>query len=124
MLEDLAGLKSRIEPDSSSWIVGEVIYKTLQGLADPNCKVPLIITKVVGESTYKYLLGLLLEVSANKPSGKILLSNFKQSCRLLYWFLNVDIIINPYTRNQQIEVVAQQSANIAISRPEQQIVGS
>ena len=72
MLEDLAGLKSRIEPDSCGWIVGEVIYKTLQGLVDPSCKVPLITTMVVGESTYKYLLGLLLEVPANKPSGKIL----------------------------------------------------
>ena len=65
MLEDLAGLRSRIEPNSCGWIVGEVIYKTLQGLVDPSCKVPLITTKVVGESTYKYLLGLLLEVSAN-----------------------------------------------------------
>ena len=78
---------------------------------------------VVGESTYKYLLGLLLEVPANKPSGKILLSNFKQSYRLLCWFENVDIVTNLYTGNQQIEVVAQHYANIAIPRPELPIVG-
>jgi hypothetical protein len=114
MLEDPAGLKSGIEPDSCGWIVGEVIYKTLQGLVDPSCEVPLTTTKVVGESTYKYLLGLLLEVPANKPSGKILLSNFKQSYRLLCWFENVDIVTNLYTGNQQIEVVAQHYANIAI----------
>ena len=123
MLEDLAGLKSGIEPDSCGWIVGEVIYKTLQGLVDPSCKVSLITTKVVGESTYKYLLGLLLEVPANTPSGKILLSNFKQSYRLLCWFENVDIVTNLYTGNQQIEVVAQHYANIAIPRPELPIVG-
>ena len=114
MLEDLAGLKSGIEPDSCGWIVGAVIYKTLQGLVDPSCKVPLITTMVVGESTYKYLLGLLLEVTANKPSGKILLSNFKQSYRLLCWFENVDIVTNLYAGNQQIEVVAQHYTNIAI----------
>lgn len=114
MLEDLAGLKSGIEPDSCGWIVGAVIYKTLQGLVDPSCKVPLITTMVVGESTYKYLLGLLLEVPANKPSGKILLLNFKQSYRLLCWFENVYIVTNLYTGNQQIEVVAQHYANIAI----------
>ena len=98
-------------------------YKTLQGLVDPSCKVPLITTKVVDESTYKYLLGLLLEVPANKPSGKILLSNFKQSYRLLCWFENLDIVTNLYTGNQQIEVVAQHYANIAIPRPELPIVG-
>ena len=100
-----------------------MIYKTLQGLVDPSCKVPLITTKVVCESTYKYLLGLLLEVPANQPSGKILLSNFKQPYRLLCWFENVDIVTNLYTGNQQIEVVAQHYANIAIPRPELPIVG-
>ena len=123
MLEDLAGLKSGIEPDSCGWIVGAVIYKTLQGLVDPSCKVPLITTMVVVESTYKYLLGLLLEVPANKPSGKILLLNFKQSYRLLCWFENVYIVTNLYTGNQQIEVVAQHYANIAVPRPELPIVG-
>ena len=123
MLEDLAGLKSGIEPDLCGWIVGALIYKTLQGLVDPSYKVRLITTMVVGESTYKYLLGLLLEVPANKPSGKILLSNFKQSYRLLCWFENVDIVTNLYTGNQQIEVVAQHYANIAIPRPELPIVG-
>ena len=123
MLEDLAGLKSEIEPDSCGWIVGAVIYKTLQGLVDPSCKVPLITTMVVVESTYKYLLGLLLEVPANKPSGKILLLNFKQSYRLLCWFENVYIVTNLYTGNQQIEVVAQHYANIAVPRPELPIVG-
>ena len=119
----MAGLKSGIEPDSCGWIVSEVIYKTLQGLVDPSCKVPLITTKVVGESTYKYLLGLLLEVPSNKLSGKILLSNFKQSYHLLCWFENADIATNLYTGNQQIEVVAQHYANIAIPRPELPMVG-
>ena len=124
MLEDLAGLKSGIEPDSCGWIIGQSVYKTLQGLADPSGKVPLITTQVVGERACKYMLGLPLEVSSNMPSGKVLLSNFKQSCRLLYWFPNVDIVINPFTGNQQIEVVAQQYANIAITRPELLIIGS
>ena len=124
MLEDLAGLKSGIEPDSCGWIVGEEIYKTLQGLADPSGKVPLITTQVVGERACKYMLNLPLEVSSNMPSGKVLLSNFKQSCRLLYWFPNVDLIITPYTGNQQIEVVAQQYVNIAIPRPELLVLGS
>ena len=84
MLEDLAGLKSGIQQDSCGWLVGEAIYKTLQGLADPSGKVPLITTQVVGERACKYMLRLPLEVSANMPSGKILLSNFKQSCHLLY----------------------------------------
>ena len=123
MLEELAGLKSGIEPHSCGWIVGEVIYKTLQGLVDPSCKVPLIITKVVGGSTCKYLLGLLLKVPANKSSCKILPSNFKQSYCLLCWFENVNILINLYPGNQQIEVVAQHCVNIAIPRPELPIVG-
>ena len=124
MLEDLSGLKSGIEPDSCGWIIGQSVYKTLQGLADPSGKVPLITTQVVGERACKYMLNLPLEVSANMPSGKVLLSNFKQSCRLLYWFSNVDLIINPFTGNQQIEVVGQQYANIAISRPELLVLGS
>ena len=70
------------------------------------------------------MLNLPLEVSSNMPSGKVLLSNFKQSCRLLYWFPNVDLIINPFTGNQQIEVVAQQYVNIAIPRPELLVLGS
>ena len=51
MLEDLAGLKSGIEPDSWGWIVGAVIYKKLQELAYPSSKVPLITAQVVGERT-------------------------------------------------------------------------
>ena len=47
----------------------------------------------------------------------------QQSCRLLCWFENVDIVTNLYTGNQQIEVVAQQYMNIAIPRPELPIVG-
>ena len=124
MLEDLAGLKSGIEPDSCGWIIGAAIYKTLQGLADPSGKVPLITTQVVGERACKYMLGLPLEVSSNMPSGKVLLSNFKQSCRLLFWFPNVDLVINPFTGNQQSEVVGQQYANIAIPRPELLVLGS
>jgi len=124
MLEDLAGLTSGLEPDSCGWIIGEAVYKTLQGLADPSGKVPLITTQVVGERACKYMLGLPLEVSSNMPSGKVLLSNFKQSCRLLYWFPNVDLVINPFTGNQQIEVVAQQYVNIAIPRPELLVLGS
>jgi len=124
MLEDLAGLKSGIEPGSCGWIIGEAVYKTLQGLADPSGKVPLITTQVVGERACKYMLGLPLEVSANMPSGKVLLSNFKQSCRLLFWFPNLDLVVNPFTGNQQIEVVAQQYVNIAIPRPELLVLGS
>ena len=97
MLEDLAGLKFGIDPDSCGWIVGEAIYKTLQGLADPSGKVPLITTQVVGERACKYMLGLPLEVSSNMPSGKVLLSNFKQSCRLLFWFPNAERKTIPIT---------------------------
>jgi hypothetical protein len=70
------------------------------------------------------MLNLPLEVSANMPSGKVLLSNFKQSCRLLHWFPNLDLVVNPFTGNQQIEVVGQQYANLAIPRPELLVLGS
>ena len=123
MLEDLAGKKAGIQPDSCGWLVGEAIYKSLQGLSDPSGKLPLVSTVVRNNKITKTMMGLPLEVSSNMPATKVLLANFKQACRLLFWSPGVDIIVNPYTGTGQVECVAQMYTNLALPRPELVVLG-
>ena len=85
ILEDLAGKKAGIQPDSCGWLVSEGVFKTLQGLSDPSVKLPLVSTVVRNNKITKTMMGLPLEVSSNMPASKVLLANFKQACRLLFW---------------------------------------
>ena len=123
MLEDLAGKKAGIQTDSCGWLVGEAIYKSLQGLSDPSGKLPLVSTVVRNNKITKTMMGLPLEVSSNMPATKVLLANFKQACRLLFWSPGVDIIVNPYTGTGEVQVVAQMYTNLALPRPELVVLG-
>ena len=123
MLEDLAGKKAGIQPDSCGWLVGEAIYKTLQGLSDPSGKLPLVSTVVRNNKITKTMMGLPLEVSSNIPATKVLLANFKQACRLLFWSPGVDIIVNPYTGTGEVQCVGQFYCNLALPRPELVVLG-
>lgn len=124
MLEDLAAQKAGIEPDACGWIVGEAVYKRLQGLTDPSGTQPLIHVATINGKARKFLLNLPLEVSSNMPAGKVVLANFRQACRLLYWTPNMDVIINPFGGTGQVQVVAQQYCNLAILRPELVVLGA
>ena len=123
MLEDLAGKKAGIQPDSCGWLVGEAIYKSLQGLSDPSGKLPLVSTVVRNNKITKTMMGLPLEVSSNMPATKVLLANFKQACRLLFWSPGVDIIVNPYTGTGEVQCVGQFYCNLALPRPELVVLG-
>jgi hypothetical protein len=70
------------------------------------------------------MMGLPLEVSSNMPASKILLANFQQATRLLFWKPGLDIIVNPYTGTGQVQVVAQLYCNLALPRPELVVLGS
>ena len=60
MLEDLAGKKAGIQPDSCGWLVSEGVFKTLQGLSDPSGKLPLVSTVVRNNKITKTMMGLPL----------------------------------------------------------------
>ena len=123
MLEDLAGKKAGIQPDSCGWLVSEAIYKSLQGLSDPSGKLPLVSTVVRNNKITKTMMGLPLEVSSKMPATKVLLANFKQACRLLFWSPGVDIIVNPYTGTGEVQCVGQFYCNLALPRPELVVLG-
>ena len=124
MLEDLIGKQAGIEPDQCGWLMGENIFKTIQGLSDPSGKLPLVSTVMRNGRITREMMGLPLEVSSNMPASKILLANFKQAARLLFWKPGLDIIVNPYTGTGQVQVVAQLYCNLALPRPELVVLGS
>jgi HK97 family phage major capsid protein len=124
MLEDLVGKQAGIEPDQCGWLVGEAIFKTLQSLSDPSGKLPLVSTVMRNGRITREMLGLPLEISSNMPASKILLANFQQAARLLFWKPGLDIIVNPYGGTGQVQVVAQLYCNLALPRPELVVLGS
>ena len=69
------------------------------------------------------MMGLPLEVSSKMPATKVLLANFKQACRLLFWSPGVDIIVNPYTGTGEVQCVGQFYCNLALPRPELVVLG-
>ena len=124
MLEDLIGKQAGIEPDQCGWLVGEAIFKTLQGLSDPSGKLPLVSTVMRNGRITREMMGLPLEVSSNMPASKVLLANFQQAARLLFWKPGLDIIVNPYGGGGEVQVVAQLYCNLALPRPELVVLGS
>ena len=123
MLEDLAGKKAGIQPDSCGWLVSEGVFKTLQGLSDPSGKLLLVSTVVRNNKITKTMMGLPLEVSSNMPATKVLLASFKQACRLLFWSPGVDIIVNPYGGGGEVQCIGQFYCNLALPRPELVVLG-
>ena len=54
---------------------------------------------------------------------KVLLANFKQAARLLFWSPSFDVIINPYTGSGEVQCVGQFYCNLALPRPEVVVLG-
>ena len=124
MLEELAGKKAGIQPDSCGWLVSEGVFKTLQGLSDSSGKLPLVSTVVRNNKITKTMMSLPLEVSSSMPSGKVLLANFKQAARILFWAPGIDVLIHPFTGAQEIQATAQLYTNLGILREELVVLGS
>jgi len=124
MFEDLVSKKAGIEPDENGWLVGESVFKTLQGLSDPSGTAPLVQTVVRNNKITKTMMSLPLEVSSSMPSGKVLLANFKQAARILFWSPGIDILIHPFTGAAEVQATAQLYTNLGILREELVVLGS
>ena len=104
--------------------MGESVFKTLQGLSDPSGTAPLVQTVVRNNKITKTMMSLPLEISSSMPSGKVLLANFKQAARILFWAPGLDVLIHPFTGSQEIQATAQLYTNLGILREELVVLGS
>jgi HK97 family phage major capsid protein len=123
MVEALANQKAGLQPAACGFVVSPATYKSLLGLSDLSGNLPLVQSLNVMEKLRPYLFSLPLEVSPHMPDGQVLLGNFANACRLLYWVPSLDVIVNPYTETGSSEVIMRQYVNLAILRPNLLVLG-
>jgi len=57
------------------------------------------------------------------PTNKLLLSNFRQSIRLLVWEPSPDFLFDEYSVAGQVRVLATMYVNVALTRTDLVVVG-
>jgi HK97 family phage major capsid protein len=120
MLETLGGKGAGLKPTECGWLCHPEMLGDLLALSNPDGTGPLV---TLGSNNRRYALQLPIEVSSNMPTNKLLLSNFRQSIRLLIWEPSPDFLFDEYSVAGQVRVLATMYVNVALTRTDLVVVG-